>query len=195
MPLPPSCSTPDLAPCHERCAMEDRVASWSRLSPRACSRHGPSAWTTPAGSGRAPPVASGLGRLPAVVVAERAGAAAAAASTRNGRLVGGDAGTPEVPIETMPTRSPASAMEHSVVKLRVSPARHERRPARRPLPPPPEPCDRRPRPDVAEAQLPEAACTCQDLRLYALMRGWRGRIDAIGRCCHGVPQRRRSRSR
>jgi integrase len=31
--------------------------------------------------------------------------------------------------------------------------------------------------------------------LYALMRGWRGRIDATGRCCHGVPQRRRSRSR
>jgi hypothetical protein len=31
--------------------------------------------------------------------------------------------------------------------------------------------------------------------LYALMRGWRARIDATGRCCHGVPQRRRSRSR
>jgi len=62
-----------------------------------------------------------------------------------------------------PGRPKYRAMEHSVVKLRVSPARHERRPARRPLPPPPEPCDRRPGPDVAEAQLPEAACTCQDL--------------------------------
>jgi NADPH2:quinone reductase len=31
--------------------------------------------------------------------------------------------------------------------------------------------------------------------LYALMRGWRGRIDATGRCCHGAPQRSRSRSR
>jgi hypothetical protein len=33
------------------------------------------------------------------------------------------------------------------------------------------------------------------IRLYALMRGWRGRIDATGRVCHGAPQRRRSRSR
>jgi transposase len=32
-------------------------------------------------------------------------------------------------------------------------------------------------------------------RLYALMRGWRGRIGATARCCHGAPQRSRSRSR
>jgi hypothetical protein len=32
-------------------------------------------------------------------------------------------------------------------------------------------------------------------RLYAMTRGWRRRIDAMGRVCHGAPQRSRSRSR
>jgi predicted RNA-binding Zn ribbon-like protein len=39
------------------------------------------------------------------------------------------------------------------------------------------------------------APSCMLFWLYAVKRGWRRRIDATGRCCHGAPQRRRSRSR
>jgi hypothetical protein len=93
-----------------------------------------------------------------------------------------------------------------------APLRRRRRPALRAAPPVPSSARRwgaQPRPHGAIANWPRcwsawsdsASCCNRPVgwllryRLYALMRGWRGDIDATGRCCHGAPQRRRSRRR